>query len=64
MEGTWSLSQNRLTETNKNTKKTKMEFVRIVYQKQYDGTWKEYLGTLSRDENGLYGSEVLYSRSK
>jgi hypothetical protein len=64
MEGTWSLSQNRLTETNKNTKKTVTEFVRMVYQKQYDGAWKEYLGTLGRDENGLYRGEVLYNRSK
>jgi hypothetical protein len=64
IEGTWSLSQNRLTETNKNTKKTETEFVRIVYQKQYDGTWKEYLGTLGRDANGLYTGEVLYNRAK
>jgi hypothetical protein len=60
-DGTWSLNGNNLTMNYVVSKRVASSLLRIFYEKNYDNTWKEYLGLYSKDNNGLW-SELKLTR--
>jgi hypothetical protein len=53
-DGTWNLNGNNLTMNYVANKRVASSQLRIFYEKNYDNTWKEYLGLFSKDNNGLW----------
>ncbi len=53
-DGTWKLNGNNLTMNYVANKRVESSLLRIFYEKNYDNTWKEYLGLYSKGTNGMW----------
>jgi hypothetical protein len=62
-DGTWNLNGNNLTMNYAANKRVESSLLRIFYEKNYDNTWKEYLGLYNKGTNGMW-TELKLTRNK